>query len=138
MSEKIVKRSGSRNRTAGHNFERKAVLAFKTIGFEHISSSRLESRSRDNAGIDLCNKDEDKNGRFPYNVQCKSVANKVDYHRLLSELARTQKDGKEINVVFHQLTKKAKTKFMTQGEYAILSMNDFLEMVALINQYKGG
>jgi hypothetical protein len=125
------KTNGKRNRAAGHNFELKTVSAFKELGFEHVCSTRSESRSRDNQKIDIMHKDEGTNGRFPYNVQCKNTVGPLKYAKVLSELP---KDTAHINVVFHNQTRRAGTNFITVGKYAFLEMQDFLGMVRTIKE----
>ena len=45
----------NRNRTAGHDWERKVINDLKEIGYSEAVSSRQASREADNAGIDICN-----------------------------------------------------------------------------------
>lgn len=117
---------GKRNKAAGHGFERAVVNEFKEIGFEAASTSRLQSRSRDNAKVDLCNCDEHIHGRLPYNVQCKNVAGTLNYRKFLAEMP----EGKEINVVMHNCTEKTKSGiFRTVGQFAFLSKKDFYRMI---------
>lgn len=124
--EKVVKTNGKRNRLAGHGFERECAKAFRKIGFPHVVTTRSESRSRDNQQIDLINKDEAVNGRFPFNVQCKNSAAKVRYPKILSELPKTPG---VINVIIHKQTGKVNNKFMSKGKYVIMNMDDFMQMV---------
>ncbi len=130
--EEIIrpKSSGKRNRNAGHSYERSTAAEFRDIGFTHVVTSRVESKSRDDAKIDIMNKDEGINGRLPYNVQCKCCSTSVLYPKILGEMPI----GKEINVIFHKHTKREKngTRFMTKGDYAILYRTDFMSMVASI------
>jgi hypothetical protein len=122
----VKKSNGKRNKAAGHGFERAVVNEFKAIGFEAASTSRLQSRSRDNAKVDLCNCDEHIHGRLPYNIQCKNVAGGLNYRKFLAEMPV----GVEINVVLHNSTEKtAGGIFRTQGQYAMLSKKDFYRMV---------
>lgn len=127
------KTSAKRNRTAGHSLERSVVDILKDIGFEHACTTRSESRSRDNDKIDIMNKDERKNGRLPYNLQCKNVVGVLKYAKVLSELPVT---SSEINVVIHNQTKRSTTNFITVGQYAFLSMADFFQMVLQIENLK--
>jgi hypothetical protein len=124
--------AGNRNRTAGHNFERECVRAFKEIGFQHVETSRLVNLSRDSDGIDLANKDELKNGRFPYNMQCKNMSTAVPYIKLLTELPNTNC----INVIAHKKTERKGDKFYPAGKYAFMHLKDFFGMVDKIEFYK--
>ena len=128
----IKKTPGSRNRTAGHNFERQVVNKLKDIGFEHVSTTRLESKARDDQKIDIMNRNEHANGRLPYNIQCKNTAGTLKYAKVLSELPQ----GKEINVVFHNQTEKSGTRFNTIGQYAFLNMDDFLDILKELKEAK--
>lgn len=127
------KTSGKRNRACGHSLELSIVKIMKDIGFEHACTTRSESRSRDNDKIDIMNKDERKNGRLPYNLQCKNVVGVLKYDKVLSELPAT---SSEINVVIHNKTKRSTTNFITVGQYAFLSMSDFFQMVLQIENLK--
>lgn len=126
MEEEVKKKGSSRNRNAGHKFERDVAKLLRDIGFEHVVSTRSESRGRDNQGIDLMNKDELVNGRLPYNIQCKSMAERVPYFQLLRDLPA---GTGSINVVFHQFTEKRGSKFHPKGHYAILNMEEFLKLI---------
>lgn len=124
------KTNGKRNKAAGHGFERQVVKDLKAIGFPNVCTSRLASRLRDSQKIDVVNEDEDKYGRLPYNIQCKNLAKLADYPKLLDELPQ---DTSHINVVFHKKTKKTTAGvFRTQGEYAILKLDDFYSMMKKI------
>lgn len=119
----------SRNRTAGHNYEKDIARILREIGFKHTVTSRSENRSRDGQKVDLCNKDELVNGRLPYNVQCKSAADSLNYIKLLGEMPDCS-TNMCINVVLHRKTVKSKGgKFMVKGEFAILSQKDFLFLI---------
>jgi hypothetical protein len=119
-------RGPSRNKNAGHSYERDIRDIFRNLGFPYVVTSRSESRSRDNQQIDLINHDEHINGRFPYNIQCKAVSDTINYHNILAgcEKVTTIKRGKRagekvtktvepmpkvagvINVIIHKMTKK--------------------------------
>ena len=48
------------------------------LGFTEAITTRLGSRLMDAAKIDVCN--------VPFNVQCKAVEAKIDYHKLTDEI----------------------------------------------------
>lgn len=127
--------NGKRNRNAGHSFELEMADALRKAGFPNVVTSRSENRSRDAQKIDLVNKDEAKNGRLPYNVQCKNSVGKLSYQKLLSELPKNEGI---INVLLHKQTEKATTRFITRDKFAILYLNDFFKMVELLDKYKKG
>ena len=120
------KTNGKRNRAAGHSFELEITAAFKQAGYLHVITSRSESRSRDNMKIDLINKDERVTGRLPYNVQCKNVVGKIDYHKILSELP---KEADIVNVVLHKQTQRVGTRFIVRDKFAIMYQEDFFKLV---------
>lgn len=119
----------NRNRTAGHNFELELVNAFKKCGFPNVVSSRAENRTRDAEKVDIVNHNEFKNGRLPYNVQCKNTSGPIPYQKLLEEIELIEGI---VNVVVHKKTEKAGTKFMPKGKFAFLHLKDFLKMVETI------
>jgi hypothetical protein len=125
----------NRNRNTGHSLERECVNKFKELGFKHVKSSRLVNRSRDNHKIDLANEDELENGRFPFNVQCKSITGTLNYVKVLEEIP-TVKGLK--NVVIHKRTEKSENglRFMTKGKYAFMHASDFFELVGELQHYK--
>ena len=119
----------SRNRTAGHSWERICAKKLREIGYEDLKTSRECSRLRDSQKVDLCNGDEDASGRLPYNVQCKTLNTTAPYSKLLKELEEFN-GRNHINVVFHKMTKRTEGgRFSPVGEYAILNLNDFYTMV---------
>ena len=127
--EQIKKRGNSRNRVAGQNYEREIAKKLRELGFHDIKCSRECSRLRDSKKVDLCNADEDKNGRFPYNIQAKSYNTHGKYAKLLKEL-EDHNGRNQVNVVFHKLTEKSiGGKFMPKGEFAILNLDDFYKML---------
>lgn len=127
--ESKPQRGVHRNRKAGHGYELYEKNAFNEIGFVHLVTSRSESRSRDAQKIDLINKDEHTNGRFPYNIQCKNVSRHLKYHDLYTEIPKTKG---VINVILHKFTSNkgnSSGHFIPQGYYAIISREDFLLIV---------
>jgi len=128
-----MKVNSNRNRTAGHSYEREKCKDFNLFGFVHVVTSRSESRSRDNAKVDLINKNERTNGQLPYNVQCKNYSTKIDYNALLNEMPD---EPGIINVVFHKSTKRVGTKFIKKAEYAVMRQKDFMKLIQDLEYYK--
>jgi hypothetical protein len=120
--------NGKRNRAAGHGWERKLVDMFKKVGFEHVVTTRSESKSRDDDKIDLMNKNERKNGQFVFNVQAKNVANTLKYAELLREMPN---EKGIINVVAHKQTKRVGTRFVPQGTFMIMSLDHFFTLISI-------
>lgn len=152
--EVVPKKKRTRcNRTAGHNYERECAIELREIGFPHVVTSREESVARDAQKIDLMNRNEAKNGRLPYNIQCKNSEQLIRYQELLvsGKVKYRNAAGKKVsvhvkampkiegivNVIFHKYTVKSESgKFMPKGEFAILEKADFLEMVQELEQYR--
>lgn len=125
-SQEIKKRGPARNKNAGHSYERTLRDIFRSLGFVHLVTSRSESKARDGAKIDLINRDEHINGRFPYNLQAKNSTQIINYHDIFAGCTKTvtikkgkragQKIVKEIlpmpvvkgviNVIIHKVTEK--------------------------------
>lgn len=110
----------NRNRTAGNNFERKIVLELKELGFDDVVTSRAESRNMDNRGVDIFGMN------FPYYIQCKNSKTYQKLHELItSELLPTDKP----TLVFQRKTRKANTKFVTEGDYVSMKKEVFYEIL---------
>ena len=110
----------NRNRTAGNNFERKIVNELKELGFEDVVTSRAESRNMDNKGVDIFGHN------FPYYIQCKNSKTYQKLHELItSELLPTDKP----TLVFQRKTRKANTKFVTEGDYVSMKKEVFYEIL---------
>lgn len=125
--------NGARNRFAGHQLERDIVLILHECGFPHASTARAESKSRDDSKIDIMNKDEEVNGRLPYNIQAKNCSTGVVYPKLLSIMPK----GKEYNVIIHnQTVQSTGGRFITKGQFAIMNSKNFFAMVAEIEKLK--
>lgn len=122
------KTNGKRNRAAGHKLETEMATIFRNCGFPHVITSRAGNRSRDSEGIDLVHSNELEQGRFPYNVQCKNYSKALKYWEIL---ARIPKVSNVINVIIHKFTRKKPggTVFHPVGYYAILPLEDFIELV---------
>ena len=117
------------NRRAGHTYELEvAELLRESSLFPHVVTSRSENRARDGEGVDLVNKDEAVHGRMDYNIQCKYSVERPDYHKLICSMP--QLDG-VINVVLHKYARKSGSRFMTQGEYALMRKDDFLRLLRI-------
>jgi hypothetical protein len=118
-----------RNRTAGHNFERKVVNDLKAIGYDSAVSSRFESRRLDDSGVDICN-------TSPFHIQCKNMQGNIDYQKFLEDI--NPPEGFEMRVLLHKKTKKVKTRFMPEGIFAIMYYEDFLRLAELQKAYDEG
>jgi len=132
MEEQVKKKTnGKRNRNAGNDFERIVATKLREIGFQHVVTSRSESRNRDNSGIDVMNNDELTNGRLPYSIQCKCTTSKPPYNLLINELPNYPNTSR---IVLHKFVQKQGGQFYTKGHYAIMEMQTFLDMAEIIQQ----
>lgn len=112
--------AANRNRNAGNGYERLIVNELKGEGYEDVVTSRAESRNMDNKGVDIFG------ASLPVHIQCKNSKSWQDLHKLLtSELLPDDKP----TVVFHRKTKKANTRFVTQGDYVSMKKEDFYELL---------
>lgn len=124
--------NGKRNRKAGHGFEITTTKKYRRF-FHDVVTTRSCNRARDNQGIDICSQDEEKNGRLPFDVSCKSYSTaSIPYVKILSKIPPGR-----IKVLHHRYTKKAKdgVNFVTQGEYVIMEetgYDQFLQHVYAI------
>jgi len=118
--------NGKRNRQAGHKFELECVKAFREAGYPECVSSRSSNRSRDALKIDLVNRDEITSGRMPWAVQCKNIKGHIKYASIISELP---KEHNVKRVILHNQTEKVGTRFITRDKFAIMYMEDFMEIV---------
>lgn len=105
-----------RNRDAGHKFERDVVTELKKLGYD-VSTSRNESRKMDAMKVDIV-------GNFPYHIQCKNTQNRPDYNSLIGEMPKDKPC-----LVFHRQTHKANKKFMTDGDFVIMSKETFYNLI---------
>ena len=116
----------SRNRTAGHNYERQIVKELKERGYSAVTS-RAESRNMDNRGVDIFTDLNNLEGKeLPVHIQCKNKTNQFNVGDILgSDALPTNKP----TVIFHKKTKKATSKFVTEGEFVYMTKEAFYELL---------
>lgn len=116
----------SRNRTAGHTWERTIARKFREIGFTHCKTSREASKLLDNCKVD--------HWGIPYNIQAKNGYNKgLNYQEILNQIQELL--GKDYpqrleypTVILH----KKKTSHL-----AIMDMKDFYNLISKLAMYEG-
>ena len=119
---------GNTNRNRGNGYERLIVKELKELGYDAVTS-RAESRNMDNRGIDIFSPPYCSNP-LPVHIQCKNTVINPHYEDLLtSELLPNDKP----TVVVHRKTKKANSRFVTQGDYVIIKKNDFYNLIKKTN-----
>lgn len=109
--------AGSRNKRTGNAWELEVVKLLKSLGYE-AGSSRNESKKLDALKVDIVTD-------FPWHIQCKATVATPDLIENLNDFKL--KDKKP--VIFWKKRVKASKNFNTQGKYAILKMDDFIELV---------
>jgi hypothetical protein len=111
------------NKSRGNTWERTIVKYLKELGYEGINTCRAESKLRDNQKVDICS--------LPgWNIQAKTLHTPVHPEKILSVMP--EEDA--VNVIFFKKTKKMGKRFMPEGEYAILNLADFLEIMKSIDE----
>jgi hypothetical protein len=108
---------GSIQRRKGHNWEREIVHRLKERGW-NVATSRYVSRQLDDQGVDIA-------GDYPYSPQLKSTVNTPNIKDLLETTAA--------NVIFWRKNEKKNKRFFAVGEYAMLGLEDFLDLVDKAN-----
>ena len=72
--------SGTKNRNAGHTFERDWAKTFRDKGYVFCKTTRQASRLLDSCKIDLA--------FIPYNFQCKRVKASINYKELILSIKK--------------------------------------------------
>ena len=126
------KTNGKRNKQAGHSWERELVSRLNILGFM-VGTTRLLSRARDNQKVDIMGVDERTNGFLPFNIQAKNETRVPKFQQILAEMP-VEKNA--INVIAFNQTSKATSKFMKQGEYAIMNLKDWFYYIEIEKKYK--
>ena len=103
----------NRNRRAGHGFEREVVKMLKDRGWD-AHTARYASRMLDDAGVDIA-------GDYPRLIQCKATATTPNMRDLLET---TMAD-----TIFWRKMIKNGERFYQSGDFAILPLEDFLDII---------
>jgi hypothetical protein len=115
MSKSQRKRLAKRNKQAGSTHERDEVNRHKRY-FSDVVTTRYANQARDGDGIDLCNQHEDKFGRLPFEVSCKTSIGSIPYMSILEGM-----DGPGTRIVqFRKTGKSEEGRFMVKGEYTMM------------------
>jgi hypothetical protein len=116
----------SRNRTSGNNYEREIVNELKELGYS-CTTSRNTSRTLDAKGIDVFTDMNDIQGKvLPVYIQCKNSKSAID---VVSFYNNRDLPTDKPTVIFHKKTKKATSRFVSQGEYVYMTKEDFLKIL---------
>jgi hypothetical protein len=115
-----------RNRTAGHNYERKLAGKYREAGFETALTARNESRTLDSCKVDVA--------RVPFFPQAKfgypsmSVNNYIKIFTEMQELLKAHKVDDDFPLVIHH--RRGRKKF---EDLTILPTEDFFKIIKQIN-----
>lgn len=112
-------RRGKTARHFGHTFELELVHKFKEAGWSDTMTSRLGSRLADSLGMDLINVS-------PFAVQSKATSCSIPC--LKATFAHIIADSSEYKVYC--------LKIRNKGNYAILELDDFFELVGMLKKEK--
>lgn len=121
MSEEKSKRA-KRNRTAGHNYERKIASLYREAGYLDAVTTRQESRSLDNCKVDIA--------RVPFYPQCKygyktmSVNGYIALLKEIDTLLKDHGDMEELPIVIHH--RRGLAKF---NDLVIMSREHYFEIL---------
>lgn len=120
---------GNRNRNAGNSWELTCVNLLKDRGiYPMAATSRFANRRRDHVDkIDICNVDEHTHGVMTDSIQTKNTAKREQYDTLLDSMASIPGTRK---VIWHKRTTKKGKLFVEQGRYAIMHLDDHVELLA--------
>ena len=110
----------NKNRDRGNKYELDVIKKIKHI-YPDAVSSRSESKNLDNKQVDIC-----YTGKF--HIQCKLMSVKPDY-KILSEMPQDKTP-----VIFHKYSRKKEKNFISEGEFAILKLEDFIKIMELLDK----
>jgi hypothetical protein len=106
------------NRRSGHVFEREIVNVWKALGYSNTCTSRSESKSLDDDGVDLC-------FTQPFAIQCKRTVSQPNFRALINGIEKNLKKRSDwagaIPVVYHK--RKGEKPTVT------LAASDFEELI---------
>ena len=108
-------------RQRGHQYERDVVNKLLERGWD-AATSRYVSRRLDDEGVDIASND------YPFQIQCKATTIQPSMHTLLTETAAT--------AIFYRRIIKQGERFFKDGEYVVISQEDFLNLVDKANKKK--
>ena len=127
-----------RNTFAGEAYEKDLVDILNEIEvFPKVLSTKKLRPDLDRSKIDIYPVEEVDAKEFKYRIQAKSSTKHVNYADLLSKVGKIHES--DVQVILHKKTKRvAEDRFITTGTYAILSQDNFLNLIADLERYKLG
>lgn len=136
--------SGSRNRTAGNNYEREIVQRYNSFGFTNkegeliplfppVGTTRNLSTAMDAMKIDITPVDPRDIPKFGLLIQAKNTTNTAQYPKLLTQLDEAVERYGGIPLIYHKQTQRTGSadnpRFMARGEYVSMKATDFEAMI---------
>lgn len=121
----------TRNQSEGHRWERLVAQILRNSGVHpHTVTCRSTNRTRDNQGIDFCNKDEYLHGRMQDDIQAKTTTDTPNIEDLLRSMKEHDIMDERMPVIFWRKTGKSSNgKFMEKGKFAMCYMEDYLQLL---------
>ena len=116
------------SRRRGIRYELDKRLELINVGYDDVVTTRSESRALDARGVDLFGQS------MPFYVQCKLTNGKPFNHKKwFSDYVERLPNDKPV-VVFNRITFKSdKGRFINDGEFAIMKLTDFYELIRRLN-----
>lgn len=123
------KTNGKRNKAAGNKWETDVVKILKERNlYPHCCTCRMESKRLDDAGIDVMNTDEARNGIMRDSIQCKTSSVSIAYPGLLARIHEADRPG---GVIFHRQTSAdASGRQMERDRFAITKLDRYIDLMA--------
>lgn len=109
VKQNRARRQGINGRKKGHAFEHSIAKLFRELGWARCCTSRFESKSLDDAKVDLCYTD-------PFYLQLKAQEGKLCYHDILDSMPNSDK----INLVWHKKSRRGTVIAMKQEDFLVL------------------
>lgn len=115
--------SGTKNRNAGHTFERDWAKTFRDKGYLFCKTTRQASRLLDSCKIDLA--------FIPYNFQCKRVKASINYKELILSIKKALHDNIPPEDMIHQypIVIAHKRGRKPEDHLVIMEATSFIEMM---------
>jgi len=133
-----VEKGDARNRLAGIAYERSIVQQINDSKlFVEVGRSAEIDKVMDAKKVDIIPIDVELFKAFEYRIQAKTSTKHIHYIKLLKEIEDNNESG--IAVVLHKKTLKVEgDRYLTEGTYAILSQEDFFNIIEELERYKAG
>lgn len=121
--------SGTKNRNAGHTFERQWAKTFRDAGYVFCKTTRQASRLLDSCKIDLA--------FIPYNFQCKKVKASINYKDLILSIKKELKENIPEEDIIHNypIIIAHKRGRLPEDHLIIMEASSFVDMMKKIREY---